>query len=216
MRTNRRMSVAGVAWGIAFIVAVVSARAQVGKSQGVIDINTASEKDLSSLPHMTSESVKAIMDVRPFESIVALNRVLLSQGLTPKQAGEVYAKAFVQINLNTATREEIMLIPGAGRKMSHEFAEYRPWRNWAQFGKEIGKYVGKVETARLAQYCFIPLNVNKATDEDLATIPGLKTQTIEQISKGKPWKTVEDVRSAIAKMSGEKEASRITRYLVVG
>ena len=216
MRTNRRMSVAGVAWGIAFIVAVVSARAQVGKSQGVIDINTASEKDLSSLPHMTSESVKAIMDVRPFESIVALNRVLLSQGLTPKQTGEVYAKAFVQINLNTATREEIMLIPGAGRKMSHEFAEYRPWRNWAQFGKEIGKYVGKVETARLAQYCFIPLNVNKATDEDLATIPGLKTQTIEQISKGKPWKTVEDVRSAIAKMSGEKEASRITRYLVIG
>ena len=216
MRRNRRMSVAGVAWGIAFIAAGVSARAQVGKSQGVIDINTASEKDLSSLPHMTSESVKAIMDVRPFESIVALNRVLLSQGLTPKQTGEVYAKAFVQINLNTATREEIMLIPGAGRKMSHEFAEYRPWRNWAQFGKEIGKYVGKVETARLAQYCFIPLNVNKATDEDLATIPGLKTQTIEQISKGKPWKTVEDVRSAIAKMSGEKEASRITRYLVIG
>jgi hypothetical protein len=29
---------------------------------------------------------------------------------------------------------------------------------WAQFDKEIGKYVGPAETARLAQYAFIPIN----------------------------------------------------------
>ena len=216
MRTNRRLSIAKLAWLLGFMVAGESARAQVGKSQGLIDINTASEKDLLALPHMTEETVKAIVEVRPFESITALNRLLLSEKMTPKQAGEIYGKAFVHINLNTATREEIMLIPGAGRKMSHEFAEYRPWRTWAQFDKEIGKYVGKVETARLAQYCFIPLNVNKATDEELATIPALSSQTIEQISKGKPWKTLDEVRIAVTKTSGEKEASRVVRYLVAG
>jgi len=32
---------------------------------------------------------------------------------------------FLPINLNTATREEIMLIPGMGNRMVREFLEYR-------------------------------------------------------------------------------------------
>ena len=210
MKTNRWM----VAATLVIMIIGASASAQVGKSLGLIDFNTASEKDLSALPHMTSEIVKNILDGRPFESITTLNRQLLSQNLTPKQAGEVYAKAFIHINLNTATRDEIMLIPGAGKKMSHEFAEYRPWKTWAQFAKEIGKYVGKQETDRLGQYCFIPMNVNKATDENLATIPNVNSQTTAEISKGRPWKSIEDLKAALAKTLGEKEAGRIARYLV--
>src|ERR1043166_628287 len=210
MKTNRWM----VAATLVIMIIGASASAQVGKSLGLIDFNTASEKDLSALPHMTSEIVKNILDGRPFESITTLNRQMLSQNLTPKQAGEVYAKAFIHINLNTATRDEIMLIPGAGKKMSHEFAEYRPWKTWAQFAKEIGKYVGKQETDRLGQYCFIPMNVNKAADENLATIPNVNSQTTAEISKGRPWKSIEDLKAALAKTLGEKEAGRIARYLV--
>jgi hypothetical protein len=42
--------------------------------------------------------------------------------------------------------------------MSAEFMEYRPWKNWTQFDREIGKYVGQAETDRFKQYVFIPLN----------------------------------------------------------
>jgi DNA uptake protein ComE-like DNA-binding protein len=58
--------------------------------------------------------------------------------------------------LNTGTRDEFVLIPGVGTRMSAEFAEYRPWKSWAQFDKEIGKYVGQQETDRFKQYVFIP------------------------------------------------------------
>jgi hypothetical protein len=40
---------------------------------------------------------------------------------------------------NTASPDEIMLIPGAGRRMVREFAEFRPWKTWTQFDKEISK-----------------------------------------------------------------------------
>jgi hypothetical protein len=40
--------------------------------------------------------------------------------------------------------------------MAAELAEYRPWKAWTQFDKEIGKYVGQQETDRLKQYVFIP------------------------------------------------------------
>jgi len=100
----------------------VMVQAQVGKSQGVIDANTAAEKDLASMPHMTPAMAKALVAQRPFDSIVDLNKFLIAQGLTAEQAMEFYAKAFVNINLNTATSEEILLVPGAGRRMTREFA----------------------------------------------------------------------------------------------
>src|SRR5262249_54825673 len=98
---------------------------------------------------------KGIIEKRPFGNITDLNKYLLSQGLTPDQAMQFYTKAFIHINLNTATSEEILLVPGAGRRMTREFAEYRPWKTWAQLDKEIGKYVGEKETERLWRFTTI-------------------------------------------------------------
>ena len=214
MKTNDKLFLGAFAmFAVGFSGAV--AVGQVGKSQGVIDINSATEKEIAALPHVTPGITKAIMDARPFDTITTLNTLLLAQKLNPQQVGELYGKAFVHIDLNTATKEEIMLIPGAGKKMAHEFKEYRPWKSWAQFDKEIGKYVGDKETARLAQYCFIPLNVNKATDEELATIPSLTKPTTEQITKARPWKSMEDLKRELTKSAGEKEATRIGRFFMV-
>jgi len=144
-----------LAVAVALLAAQISsAGAQAGK--GLIDPNTAAESDLQSLPSMTPAIVKGMIERRPFKSVVDLNKFLLEQKLTPDQAKEVYRKAFVPINLNTGTREEFMLIPGVGSRMAAELAEYRPWKTWAQFDKEIGKYVGQQETDRLKQYVFIP------------------------------------------------------------
>jgi len=132
------------------------AGAQAGKA--LIDPNTAAESDLQALPAMTPAIVKGMMERRPFKNVVELNRFLLDQKVTPEQTREFYRRAFVPINLNTGTREEFMLIPGVGSRMSAEFMEYRPWKNWTQFDKEIGKYVGQPETDRYKPYVFIPPN----------------------------------------------------------
>ena len=189
--------------------------AQVGKSQGLMDVNTASEADLLKAPHMTPATVKAIIAARPFGSIIDLNKVLLAQNLSPAQATAFYEKAFVHINLNTATAEEILLIPGAGKRMAHEFEEYRPWRTWAQFDKEIGKYVGAQETARLAQYGFIPLNLNTATDADILTIPGVGQRMLHEFKEYRPWKTGAQFDKEIGKYVDEKEVQRLKRYVVI-
>jgi len=62
---------------------------------------------------------------------------------------------FIPVNLNTASDEDIQSIPGAGPRMVREFKEYRPWKSWAQFDKEIGKYVEKKEVDRLKRYVVI-------------------------------------------------------------
>jgi DNA uptake protein ComE-like DNA-binding protein len=143
-----------LALALALLAVQAPARAQAAK--GLIDPNTAAESDLQSLPAMTPAIVKGMIERRPFKSVVELNKYLIDQKVTPEQAREFYRKAFVPINLNAGTRDEFLLIPGVGSRMSAELMEYRPWKTWAQFDKEIGKYVGQAETDRFKPYVFIP------------------------------------------------------------
>jgi DNA uptake protein ComE-like DNA-binding protein len=203
---------------LVFTIVVLAAhgaalQAQVGK--GLIDPNVASEQPLAGLPNMTPAIAKALVEKRPFMSITDLNTFLLSQKLTKEQAADFYRKAFVHINLNTATRDEILLIPGIAQKMAHEFDEYRPWKTWAQFDKEIGKYVGKEETDRLKQYVFIPVNLNTATDDDIMSIPGAGQKMVREFKEYRPWKTKEQFDKEIGKYVGAKETARLWRYVVI-
>jgi DNA uptake protein ComE-like DNA-binding protein len=195
------------------LLCATASRAQVAK--GLVDPNVAAEKDLLALPSMTPAIVKELVAARPFMSVTGLNTFLLSQKLTAEQAAEFYKKAFVHVNLNTGTREEILLIPGAGTKMAHEFDEYRPWKTWAQFDKEIGKYVGQAETNRLKQYVFIPVNLNTASDEDILSIPGAGQRMVREFKEYRPWKTKEQFDKEIGKYVGPKETARLWRYVVI-
>ena len=199
--------------GLLVIVLGAALHAQVGK--GLIDPNTASEQQLAGLPNMTPAIAKALVEKRPFMSITDLNTFLLAQKLTKEQAAEFYRKAFVHLNLNTATRDEILLVPGIAQKMAHEFDEYRPWKTWAQFDKEIGKYVGKEETDRLKQYVFIPVNLNTASDEDILSIPGAGQKMVHEFKEYRPWKTKEQFEKEIGKYVGPKETARLWRYVVI-
>ena len=199
---------------LAFALALGSpAAAQVGK--GLIDLNSAPENQLVALPHMTPAIVKGLIEKRPFATIVDAHGYLTSQSLSAAQVAEIYRKAFVHVNLNTGTSEEILLIPGAGKRMAHEFDEYRPWKTWAQFDKEIGKYVGPEETNRLKQYVFIPVNLNTASDDDILTIPGAGPRMVREFKEYRPWKSKQQFEKEIGKYVGATEVARLWRYVVI-
>jgi len=213
----KRQKMAGVMAAAVLALSAIAApaAAQVGKSLGVVDANTAPEKDLLAMPHMTPAIVKGLLEKRPFSSITDLNAYLLSQKLTQEQATEFYRKAFVHINLNTATAQEILLVPDAGKRMAHEFEEYRPWKTYAQFDKEIGKYVGAEKTAQLAQYTFIPVRLNTATDADILSIPGTGQRMVREFKEYRPWKSKAQFDKEIGKYVGPKETARLWRYVVI-
>jgi DNA uptake protein ComE-like DNA-binding protein len=187
--------------------------AQVAK--GLLDPNVATEQELLTVPHLTPAIVKSLMQQRPFANIVELNKFLSSQSLTATQLADVYGRAFIHVNLNTASAEEILLIPRAGKRMAHEFEEYRPWRTFAQFDKEIGKYVDAKEVERLKQYTFIPLNLNTATEADFMTIPGVGKRMAHEFEEYRPWKTQAQFDKEIGKYVNAKEVARLWRYVVI-
>src|SRR5688572_3844518 len=210
---NAKSHALGAAVLTVALFAASAASAQVAK--GLVDPNVASEKELLSLPHMSAPVVKALTASRPFMSATGLHTFLLGQKLTAQQATDFYGKAFVHVNLNTGTRDEILLIPGAGTRMAREFDEYRPWRTWGQFDKEISKYVGQPETDRLKQYVFIPVNLNTASDADILSIPGAGPRMVREFKEYRPWKTKGQFEKEIGKYVDANEVARLWRYVVI-
>jgi radical SAM superfamily enzyme with C-terminal helix-hairpin-helix motif len=99
--------------------------------------------------------------------------------------------------------------------MAREFAEYRPWTGFAQFRREIGKYVDSAEVARLAQYVFIPVNLNTASDEDILTIPGVGRRMLREFREYRPYNDMERFRREIGKYVSAAEVARLERYVTI-
>jgi len=118
---------------------------------GVLDANTATADEIAGLPYMDEVLAEVVVSNRPFVTIGELH-LLLRSDLGEEQLEAIYGRLFVPIKLNDAKRSDILLIPGVGGRMAHEFEEYRPYSNIEQFRREIGKYVDEAEVARLEQY----------------------------------------------------------------
>ncbi len=123
---------------------------------GMLDPNSAPREQLLGVSGVTPALADALVAGRPFQNMTAVDKVLASQNLTEEQRDSVYTRLWKPIDLNTASKEEILLIPGVGARMQHEFEEYRPYRNIEQFRREIGKYVDDKEVARLERYVMVP------------------------------------------------------------
>jgi DNA uptake protein ComE-like DNA-binding protein len=198
---------------VALVTSTESTRAQVGS--GLSDLNQVPESQLATMPGMTPAIAKAFVDARPFATIVDAHAFLTGQKVPAEQLTALYAKAFVHLNLNTATGPEILLVPRISKRMTREFEEYRPWVSMAQFDKEIGKYVGAEETNRLKQYVFIPLDLNTATDDQFKTIPNLPGNMLKEFKEYRPWKTKAQFDKEIGKYVGAKETGRLWRFMVI-
>jgi DNA uptake protein ComE-like DNA-binding protein len=123
-------------------------------SQTFLDPNTASREELLSLPGVDSTAANAVVRGRPYENMLRVDGALATH-LTDAERDSVYTRLWKPIDLNTASGDEILLIPGVGPRMRHEFEEYRPYNSIAKFRREIGKYVDSAEVARLERYVTI-------------------------------------------------------------
>ena len=181
----------------------------------IVDANAAPESELAVLPHMTQALAAALVAERPFLRIADFDAFLSGRSLDAAQRTEIYGRMFVHLNLNTASDEEIQMIPNVGTRMLREFKEYRPYVALAQFEREIAKYVDDTELARLAQYVFVPMNLNTASDAALLSIPGLGDRMLREFKEYRPYVAMEQFRREIGKYVDDDEVARFERFVTI-
>ena len=121
---------------------------------GFLDPNAATREQLAALPGMDSAAVNAVVSSRPYDNMLGVDRALANH-LTETERDSVYTRLWKPLDLNSASGDEILLIPGVGPRMRREFLEYRPYNSIERFRREIGKYVDSAEVARLERYVTI-------------------------------------------------------------
>lgn len=175
----------------------------------VFNANLATEADLNTLG-LTPEIVSQIIAKRPFLSMLELDALLKVDNKE-----ELYKTLFVPFNLNTTAEADFMMIPGVGKKMAHEFEEYRPYTSVKQFKREIGKYVDETEIARYLNYVFVPVELNTATEEDIKALPGVGNKMAHEFEEYRPYKNLVQFRKEIGKYVDDKELKRLERFVYI-
>ncbi len=208
------MSISRIFAAAGLLLAASISFAQVGNNDAVADANLADAGELAAIPGIDGALASAIVAGRPYTTAKALDDVLAAS-LDEAARAEVYGHVFRQINLNSASREEIMVIPGMSSRMAHEFEEYRPYTSLDQFRREMGKYVDDAEVARLEQYVFIPMNLNDAPLTDFETIPGMTPKMVHEFEEYRPYQSMEQFRREIGKYVDEDEVARLESYVTL-
>ena len=116
-----------------------------------INLNTATHEAILSIPSVGDRIAREFEEYRPYKAIAQFRREL-GKYVSDAEVARMEQYVFVPLNLNTATPEDLLTIPGVGNRLVREFLEYRPYINMRQFRREIGKYVSDEEVARLERY----------------------------------------------------------------
>ncbi len=127
--------------------------------KALVDINTASQKDLEGLKGVGAATAKKIIENRPYKSVEELSRA----GISAKKIEAL--KPFVTVGPAAATKPAP--IPGLSEKAKAKAAQ------------------AKVPAG--------PVDLNNADQKTLESLPGVGPKTAEEIIKGRPYKTVDDL-----------------------
>jgi DNA uptake protein ComE-like DNA-binding protein len=147
--------------------------------------------------------------------VVAVSpRLTLGQEATPGPSLPEGEAAWIKYNLNSISDEEILSIPGAGDRMTREFAEYRPYTTIGQFRAEIGKYVEDDVVAAYEEYVFVPIDPTNPDAETFQQLPGLDADEAEQLASGGPYADDAAFLAALAPLVSAEQAAQAPRYLV--
>ena len=118
------------------------------------NLNTTEEKDFKMIPGVGDKMAHEFEEYRPYTSILQFKREI-GKYVDEQEVARYLDYVFVPVELNTSSEDDIKALPGIGKKMTHEFLEYRPYKNLAQFRKEIGKYVDEKELSRLERFVYL-------------------------------------------------------------
>ncbi len=157
-----------------------------------VDLNTADQKTLESLPGVGAATAKKIIAARPFQSVADLSKI---KGMTKTRLAALQDKVTVGGAPTAAPLDK----PAPEAPAAPAAATPAPAQPGAAKPQPAAGAKEKQEAAKLAPG--EKININTASQEDLDKLPEVGPVKAKAIIEGRPYKSPED----IMKVKGIKE-----------
>ena len=122
-----------------------------------INLNTATSAEILLIPGTASKHVHEFEEYRPYRALAVWRREMVKYW-DAAEVARLEGYVFVPLDLNSASDENIMTVPGMTARMLREFKEYRPYDAVERYKREMAKYVNAKEVERLARYVALQRN----------------------------------------------------------
>ncbi|HPV30534.1 MAG TPA: ComEA family DNA-binding protein [Deltaproteobacteria bacterium] len=187
-----------------------------------ININTVKAEDLQKIPGMDQALAQSVIQYRdsngPFQSVDDLTKV---QGISDQKLESIQAYLTVEkINVNTATAEELQIVPGMDQPLVQSIIQYRETNGPFGSVDELTQVQGMDEQKIQSMQDFLTaekIDLNTASAEELQVVPGidqsLAWNIVEYRQANGPFGSVDE----LTQVSGitEENLSTIREHLDV-
>jgi predicted DNA-binding helix-hairpin-helix protein len=120
-----------------------------------LDLNTAGAAEFFLIPGFTDEVFHEVERYRPYESLEEFLEEM-DQSVESALLAVLTAYAFVPVNPNNATPEQLLAIPGVEEDLVQRVVGRRPFASIDEFYATLGRIRGEAEVARLTQFFHLP------------------------------------------------------------
>ena len=113
---------------------------------------------------------------------------------------------------NSATAAEMTRLPGIDSVAATMIIAGRPYTNMIALDNKL---TGLSEAQKDSLYArmFIPVDINKATPQEIELIPGVGPKMRHEFEEYRPWTSIGQFRREIGKYVDSTEVARLERYI---
>ena len=106
------------------------------------------------IPGMGNRMVREFFEYRPYTALTQFRKEI-GKYVDDKEVARLEQYVFVPINVNSASDEALLSIPGITPQTLRGLKDHRPYKNVQEFRTELAQYVNAQELGRLERYIII-------------------------------------------------------------
>ena len=116
----------------------------------------------------------------------------------------------------TATREQLLAIPGMDAALADSLVAKRPYADMRAVDRVLAGKLSEAQRDTVYTRLFKPIDVNKATAQEIELIPGVGPRMRREFLEYRPYANIEQFRREIGKYVDAAELARLEKYVRIG
>ena len=119
------------------------------------------------------------------------------------------------IDAGTATAEELAGVEGVSPELADAIVAGQPYEDATALHAVLMENVSEEEAATILERVFVPINLNEASGDAIALIPGMTERMVGEFLEYRPYEDMAEFDREIGKYVDEEEVARLRQYVTL-